>query len=99
MKKFSIDNDEKEESQQSVAAAKELAKPKTKVVEELERYAARPTASVERYQSVREKDWLRLLYEKHGDDYEAMKWDKKLNIFQNSAGDLKKKIAKWKKQK
>ncbi|GMM36868.1 Nop16 protein [Saccharomycopsis crataegensis] len=72
-------------------------KPKTKVVEELEAYANRELITTERYQSTREQDWLKELYEKYGDDYEAMKWDKKLNINQNSAGDLKKKFKKWKK--
>ncbi|PVH16533.1 uncharacterized protein CXQ87_004827 [Candidozyma duobushaemuli] len=40
---------------------------------------------------------LQNLYEKYGDDYDKMKWDKKLNPLFLSEGQLKKKIAVWKK--
>lgn len=47
--------------------------------------------------SEREDHWLDQIYEKYGDDYEKMKWDKKLNPTFMSAGQLKKKVKQWKK--
>jgi nucleolar protein 16 len=72
--------------------------PKTEVVKQLEAYANRPLIYKEREQSTREEEWIKTLIDKYGDDYSRMKWDKKLNIHQQSEGDLRKRCLRWKKK-
>lgn len=66
------------------------------VVKELKELAA-SEVKVPRVQSDRESDWVRRLVEKHGDNYEAMFWDKRLNVHQQSVGDIKRRVYKWRK--
>ena len=67
----------------------------TPVVKKLLEQAS-TSAKVERHQSAREKEWIERLVEKHGDDYRRMVWDKKLNPFQQTEADIKKRVLKWK---
>lgn len=64
------------------------------LVEYTEKNAAKPRAAKPKEE---EEGFLEELYEKYGDDYGKMKWDKKLNPLFLSEGQLKKKIAVWKK--
>jgi len=61
------------------------------VVEALEKLAS-VDVKREKVISDREVEWLKKLQSKYGEDYEAMKWDRKLNPFQESAGKLKKRF-------
>lgn len=72
-------------------------KPSAVIDEMVEYEQNRPRSNNELFPSERENDWLFDLYSKYGDDYEAMKWDKKLNQMFFSAGQLKQKIKRWKK--
>ncbi|KAK5087123.1 Nucleolar protein 16 [Lithohypha guttulata] len=58
---------------------------------ELEAKRKRP-----RQQSAREEEWLANLVKAHGDDTTAMSRDRKLNPMQQSEGDIKKRLKKWK---
>lgn len=49
-----------------------------------------------RHQSKREEEWIARLTERHGENYAAMARDRKLNPMQQTAGDLRKRISKWK---
>lgn len=70
---------------------------KSEVLKQLEEYAGtRAPAPKERKPSQRESEWLQQLYEKYGDDYDKMVWDKKLNVYQHTAAQLKKKMLHWK---
>ncbi|KAI8348279.1 ribosome biogenesis protein Nop16 [Blakeslea trispora] len=67
---------------------------KTDVVRQLEAHAANAVHH-EKYQSEYELDWVQKLINKHGDDYKAMFWDKELNVYQQTAAQLKKKCQAY----
>lgn len=71
------------------------------VVPQLEHQADREDQAVKskkpRHLSQREEEWITRLVEKHGDDLAAMVRDRKLNPMQQSEGDLRRRINKWRK--
>lgn len=74
--------------------------PGSNVVQQLERQADREGQSVKnkkpRHLSQREHEWISKLVEKHGDNLAAMTRDRRLNPMQQSEGDLRRRINKWK---
>ena len=47
-----------------------------------------------RHSSAAERIWLSRLVKKHGDDYEDMSRDHKLNVWQKTPGELKRMVKK-----
>lgn len=77
---------------------KKVEESKDSIIAELIKYnedTAKPV--VPKTPSSRESAWLEKLVAKYGDDYEKMKWDRKLNPMLLSVGQLKKKMAQWRK--
>ncbi|KAL0637988.1 Nucleolar protein 16 [Maublancomyces gigas] len=68
----------------------------TDIVKALEEQASF-ASKTERSQSEREKEWVETLVQKYGRDYSKMVWDRKLNPYQQTEGDIKRRIAKWEK--
>lgn len=70
------------------------------IVKQLERQAVQEGHAVEgkkpRHMSKQEQEWVERLVARHGDNIGAMVRDMKLNPMQQSAGDLKRRIRKWK---
>jgi len=66
------------------------------IVRQLQAQAQRGVAKAPRTQSAREQEWIERLVAKYGDNYGKMVWDRKLNPMQQSEGDIKKRVLKWK---
>ncbi|KAI8997578.1 ribosome biogenesis protein Nop16 [Pilobolus umbonatus] len=71
-----------------------VVEAKTDVVKALESQAANGSVHV-KVPSEFEKHWVQKLIDKHGDDYKAMFWDKELNVYQQTANQLKKKCQMY----
>ncbi|RHZ63962.1 Nucleolar protein 16 [Aspergillus turcosus] len=85
---------------EEAGTASQRANAKSAIVQQLERQAAQEGRAVKakkpRHQSQREEEWIKKLIERHGENYSAMARDRKLNPMQQSEGDLKRRIRKWK---
>lgn len=91
---------EEEEAKQWVTVMGHIGKQKegvvrTDITEALEDLARSGKVKKARHQSEREEEWLEALVEKYGKDYEGMFRDRKLNVMQQSQGDLKKRVKKY----
>lgn len=88
-----------EEAEAANAAAASV--PASEVIKRLERQADAEGVTVKakkpRHQSKREDEWITRLTEKHGENFTAMARDRKLNPMQQTEGDLRRRINKWKK--
>ncbi|KAI9898532.1 hypothetical protein N3K66_006892 [Trichothecium roseum] len=77
------DEEEEEEEQES-----------TGIVKTLEAEARNEAPKKKRHQSEREVEWLSGLVARHGDDYDRMARDRKLNPMQQTAADIRKRVLK-----
>ena len=48
-----------------------------------------------RQQSRREQEWIEALVGKWGEDFRGMVRDRKLNPWQQSEGDLRRRVGRW----
>ncbi|PGH35761.1 nucleolar protein 16 [[Emmonsia] crescens] len=73
------------------------------VVQALERQAALEEEALKkkqpRQQSRREEEWLERLVAKHGDNVDAMVRDRRLNRMQQTEGDIRRRLKKWKERR
>ncbi|KAF2262819.1 hypothetical protein CC78DRAFT_618158 [Lojkania enalia] len=65
------------------------------VIRQLEEAARNGGRKAPRKQSQREEEWVERLVGKYGDDYARMSRDRKLNPMQQSEGDIKRRVKKW----
>lgn len=89
-------SDEEDDGQDGVDYGNEdniIAQLEAQAAQEAELEAKRKRP---RQQSAREEEWLANLVKAHGDDTMAMSRDRKLNPMQQSEGDIKKRLKKWK---
>ncbi|KAJ2104971.1 Nucleolar protein 16, partial [Coemansia sp. S142-1] len=73
----------------------EESKPKKEGARILEEYANTMDGKKERWMSVGERGKLQDMIDKHGEDYDAMFWDKQLNLHQLTKRQIQKKIQKY----
>lgn len=93
-------SDEEEDEEEESAKAKKNSttgeEGPQRVVDLLEAEASRPTEAHKRHQSQQEREWLGRLVARHGDDTAAMARDLKLNPMQQTAANIRKRLAVYK---
>ncbi|KAI9853522.1 MAG: Nucleolar protein 16 [Vezdaea acicularis] len=70
-------------------------KPTKGIVGELIVQSENVALKTPRKQSKREEEWVERLVDKYGDDFVKMARDRKLNPMQQSEGDLRKRVRRW----
>lgn len=98
LRQFDSDSsgDEDEDDEEEWGGVEENEADKPEVLRLLEEEAARPEEKKPRHQSEQETEWLERLVARHGDDFNAMAWDRKLNPMQQTAADIRRRVKKWK---
>ncbi|MCJ1386309.1 Nucleolar protein 16 [Xylographa soralifera] len=66
------------------------------IIPELEEQASMKVKKRPRQQSKREEHWISDLVTKYGEDFSHMVRDRKLNPYQQSEGDLRRRVRTWK---
>lgn len=66
------------------------------IVKQLEQQASMGAPPAERKQSDGEREWIERLVAKHGEDFEKMARDRRLNPMQQTPADIKRRVKKWK---
>ncbi|KAH6686350.1 Nop16-like protein [Plectosphaerella plurivora] len=94
LRQFDSDSEGEEDDEEEWGGVEENEEDKPEVLRLLEEEAARPELKKPRHQSEQEMEWLEKLVKRHGDNYEAMAWDRKLNPMQQTAGDIRRRMAK-----
>ncbi|KAI9890636.1 MAG: Nucleolar protein 16 [Vezdaea aestivalis] len=89
-------NDLDDDGEDNVDSVGLSANSVTNVVARLEEQARNEAPKRTRTQSSRETEWVARLVDKYGDNYSRMVMDRQLNPMQQSEGDLRKRIRRWK---
>ena len=66
------------------------------IIRRLEEQASVEVKQRPRKQSKREAEWISDLVQNYGDDYLGMVKDRKLNPYQQTEGDLRRRVKRWK---
>ena len=90
---------EEDADQWSSFAMVPAGKADNPVIAALEDAARNGVKKAPRKQSEREEEWIEKLVEKYGADYGKMTRDRRLNPFQQSEGDIRRRAKKWQKSK
>ncbi|KXH36213.1 ribosome biogenesis protein Nop16 [Colletotrichum simmondsii] len=87
------DSDDEEENEEEWGGIDDESRPE--VIRLLEKEAALPEIKKPRHISQQEREWLERLIAKHGDDYDAMVRDRKLNPMQQTKGDIARRVKRF----